>query len=87
MEKHPYAWLSFILFIIVTSFWVLNLFIGIMVNAMQEEHAKAEAEMIHDETQPLVREIKALHADVAALHEDVVKKKGCAPKRAARPKA
>jgi voltage-gated sodium channel len=86
MEKHPYAWLFFIPFIIVTTFWVLNLFIGIIVNAMQEEHAKAEAEMMHDETQPLVREIKALRADVAALHEDVVKKKG-ARRSAARPKA
>jgi voltage-gated sodium channel len=57
MEKHPYAWLFFIPFIIITTFWVLNLFIGIIVNAMQEEHAKAEAEerkaergFIHDET-------------------------------------
>jgi voltage-gated sodium channel len=49
---------------------VLNLFIGIIVNAMQEEHAKAEAserqaereltqraerDLMHEETAPLVR--------------------------------
>ncbi len=37
-----WAWLFFIPFIVVTTFTVLNLFIGIIVNAMQEEHAKAK---------------------------------------------
>ena len=32
MEEYPYAWLFFIPFIIVTSFAVLNLFIGIIVD-------------------------------------------------------
>ncbi|MBE3112985.1 MAG: ion transporter, partial [Acidobacteria bacterium] len=31
METNPYAWLFFIPFIIITTFWVLNLFIGIIV--------------------------------------------------------
>src|SRR5262245_40670306 len=43
MEKHPHAWLFFIPFIIGTTFTILNLFIGIIVNAMQSEHAKEEA--------------------------------------------
>jgi len=75
MEEHPYAWLFFIPFIIITTFWVLNLFIGIIVNAMQEEHAKAEAEMMHDETAPLVREIRALKAEVTGLREEMTAKK------------
>jgi voltage-gated sodium channel len=77
MEKHPYALLFFIPFIVVTTFWVLNLFIGIIVNAMQEEHEKAEAEMIHDETAPLARELAALRAEIAALRAEVT----AAPKR------
>jgi voltage-gated sodium channel len=71
MRTQPWAWLFFIPFIIVTTFWVLNLFIGIIVNAMQEEHAKAEAEIMHDETAPLVREIKELKAEIAALRQEV----------------
>jgi voltage-gated sodium channel len=78
MEKFPYAWLFFIPFIIGTTFTVLNLFIGIIVNAMQEEHAKAEAaerdaerEMMHDETAPLVAEIKQMRAELAALRAEV----------------
>jgi voltage-gated sodium channel len=72
MDKHPYAWLFFIPFIIITTFWVLNLFIGIIVNAMQEEHAKAETEMMHGETQPLVLEIRALKAEVMGLREEMM---------------
>jgi voltage-gated sodium channel len=71
MERHPYAWLFFIPFIVITTFWVLNLFIGIIVNAMQEEHAKAEAEMMHDETAPIIRELQELKTEIAALREEV----------------
>ena len=38
MEVHPYAWLFFIPFILITSFTVLNLFIGIVVDAMHRQH-------------------------------------------------
>ena len=82
MEKHPNALLFFIPFIIITTFWVLNLFIGIIVNAMQEEHEKvsaaereaerkAEREMMHDEATPIVREVQALKAEIAALRQEL----------------
>ena len=70
MSRHPHAWLFFIPFIVVTTFWVLNLFIGIIVNAMQEEHAKEEAEMVHDETAPILRAIEELRVEVAALRAE-----------------
>lgn len=35
MEHYPWAWMFFLPFIIITSFAVLNLFIGIIVDAMQ----------------------------------------------------
>ena len=45
MEKFPHAWIFFIIFIVFTTFMVLNLFIGVVVNAMQAEAEKAfEAE-------------------------------------------
>jgi voltage-gated sodium channel len=77
MKTHPYAWLFFIPFIVGTTFTVLNLFIGIIVNAMQQEHEKAEAEerdaereMIEEETEPLLREIKELKAEMIALRRE-----------------
>lgn len=38
MEVFSMAWVFFIVFILCTSFTVLNLFIGIIVSAMQSEH-------------------------------------------------
>jgi len=38
MELFPLSWIFFVLFIIITSFVVLNLFIGIIVDAMQVMH-------------------------------------------------
>jgi len=83
MEKYPYAWLFFIPFIIGTTFTILNLFIGIIVNAMQSEHAKEEAaeraaerDMMQEETEPLLAEIKGLRAEVQALRAEIVGKRG-----------
>ena len=36
MEEFPLAWLFFVPFILVTTFAILNLFIGIIVDAMQQ---------------------------------------------------
>ncbi len=36
MEIHPYAWAFFVPFIMVATFTILNLFIGIIVSTMQE---------------------------------------------------
>ncbi|HEX2217026.1 MAG TPA: ion transporter, partial [Xanthobacteraceae bacterium] len=78
MEKFPYAWLFFIPFIIVTAFMILNLFIGVIVGAMQEEVEKtaaetraAEREIMHEETAPLANEIRELKAQVAAMHREI----------------
>ena len=43
MEIHPTAWLFFIPFILVTTFAVVNLLVGLVVNSMQEA-AEAEKE-------------------------------------------
>ena len=45
LEQYALAWLFFVPFIIVTSFTVLNLFIGVIVDAMQEIHKKEAVKM------------------------------------------
>ncbi|MEX0970440.1 MAG: ion transporter [Paracoccaceae bacterium] len=42
MEVHPSAWMLFVPFIVMTSFAVLNLFIGILVNTMQSAVEEAQ---------------------------------------------
>ena len=36
MKEYPLAWIFFVPFILVTTFAILNLFIGIIVDAMQQ---------------------------------------------------
>jgi voltage-gated sodium channel len=80
MEVYPYAWLFFIPFILMVTFAVLNLFIAIIVNSM-EEAAKADTKMLHTDAEQLhadamqqtrqnemlVQEIRALRAEITAL--------------------
>ena len=42
MEVFPYAWAFFIPFIMVTTFAVVNLLVGLIVNSMQDAHSEEE---------------------------------------------
>ncbi|MCF6429618.1 ion transporter [Leisingera sp. MMG026] len=44
MEVHPHAWAFFVPFIMVTTFAVVNLLVGLIVNSMQDAHGEEEVE-------------------------------------------
>lgn len=70
MDVHPYAWVFFLPFIVLTSFAVLNLFIGIIVSAMEEEHeaeATAEREEIKSDQETILTELRALRSEIREL--------------------
>ncbi|MBC7283800.1 ion transporter [Hoeflea sp.] len=70
MEVHPMAWAFFLPFILCTTFTVLNLFIGIIVSAMQAEHdaeASADREAMATEQGQMLRELRAIRKDIAEL--------------------
>ncbi|MEM7270687.1 MAG: ion transporter [Pseudomonadota bacterium] len=70
MDAYPYAWALFLPFIIVTAFAVLNLFIGVIVDAMQSEHeaeARDERDAMREDTQAILAEVKALRQEMADL--------------------
>ena len=77
MEKFPYAWLYFLPFILVTTFTMLNLFIAVIVNAMQAEtdaEAEERAELGHQERMQLFSELKELNKKIDQLKADADKK-------------
>ncbi len=63
MEQFPLAWAFFLPFILCTTFTVLNLFIGIIVAAMQG----AEEEKHHDKEVEILAELKLLRKEIAEL--------------------
>ena len=65
MEVYPYAWAFFVPFILLTSFIVLNLFIGVIVNAM----AEATGEEAHSEREEIITRLVALQEEVASLRK------------------
>lgn len=67
LEVHPWAWTFFLPFIVATTFAVLNLFIGIIVSAMQEEHDATALQERQDAQQAMLAEIRALREEVRAL--------------------
>ncbi len=63
MAEFPFAWLFFIAFILCTTFTVLNLFIGIIVSAMQAEHDESidrERVMLVKQQDEIMRELKSV---------------------------
>lgn len=67
LEHFPWALVFFIPFIVVTSFAVLNLFIGIIVDAMQNIYKKEAIEHIDED--PIHQQIQILREEVRELKE------------------
>ena len=61
IEAFPHAWIFFVLFILISTFTMLNLFIAVIVNAIQAEH---EIEIKH-------KTADAAPAPEAALQEEI----------------
>lgn len=83
METYPYAWMFFVPFILVSSFMVLNLFIAVIVGAMQSEHQKEEAEAAGAQAADiatLITEIRALRSQVDGLKAALADRPGEPPK-------
>jgi len=80
METHPYAWMFFVPFVIITSILVLNLVVAIVVDSMQSakemmaEEGRAEREAAGEPAEAtlesLQTELRALRDDVRALKEE-----------------
>ena len=72
MEAFPWAWAFFIPFIMSTTFTVLNLFIGIIVSAMQAEHDQDAAEdrsQLHKDQEAILTEVKNLRLEMAQMRK------------------
>nr|WP_037056335.1 ion transporter [Pseudonocardia asaccharolytica] len=78
MEVVPLAWIFFVVYILISSFMVLNLFIAVVVSAMESQimaEARAEeAEHAAEEqiaNREILAELRELRAELAALRGNV----------------
>ena len=75
MEVHPNAWIFFVIFILIATFTMLNLFIAIIVNAMHSftEEENRERQDALDQTREHIE--ADLHQEVAALRAEIAELK------------
>ena len=84
LAQQPLAWMFFVPFILLATFVVLNLFIGVIVDSIQTLRAEREsadskeardaseaaAATAHEDQQAVLVEIRALRAEIAALRAE-----------------
>jgi voltage-gated sodium channel len=78
MAEHPAAWAFFVPFILIATFTMLNLFIGIIVDTMQTmheaDHATERREMegtMHDDTERVLAQLQRLQGDIRDLRAEM----------------
>jgi voltage-gated sodium channel len=70
MKEYPYAWAFFVPFIMVTTFAVVNLLVGLIVNSMQDAHG-AEANKATDAYRDeVLARLAQIEAQMEALRKD-----------------
>ena len=66
MKLYPYAWVFFVPFILLTSFAVINLFIGVIVDSMQSQHRQVSNELI-TESSLIEQKLDTVEQEIAEL--------------------
>ncbi len=65
MEVYPYAWAFFVPFIMVTTFAVVNLLVGLIVNSMQDAHAEEDNEKTDAYRDEVIARLAAIEEQLA----------------------
>lgn len=78
MVEYPSAWVFFVTFMLVCTFVVLNLFIAVVVSAMEEEHAEESVHATEELGRAVLAELASLRAEVRELREQVPAARGTA---------
>mgnify|MGYP000356716048 CR=1 FL=1 len=76
MEVYPYAWAFFVPFIMVTTFAVVNLLVGLIVNSMQDAHSEEDDQRTgayRDEVLARLEAIERRLSDSAAVDQQTKK--------------
>ena len=66
MEVYPYAWVFFVPFIMVTTFAVVNLLVGLIVNSMQDAHAEESNAATDSYRDEVLNRLEAIEAKLNA---------------------
>lgn len=74
MEVYTYAWLFFVPFIMVTTFAVVNLLVGLIVNSMQAAHGEEETQITDAYRDDVLTRLERIEQHITTLSEQNAKK-------------
>jgi voltage-gated sodium channel len=81
MAEVPSAWVFFLIYILISTFAVLNLFIAVIVNAMQSQVENEIEETQADQTREMQRSFQALSAELAEVRAQLTAIRESLPER------
>ncbi len=70
MEVYPLAWAFFIPFILATTFAVVNLLVGLIVNSMQDAHSEEDNAKTEDYRDAVLERLSLMEEKLDALKKD-----------------
>ncbi|MEM8792508.1 MAG: ion transporter [Pseudomonadota bacterium] len=70
MEVYPYAWAFFVPFIMMTTFAVVNLLVGLIVNSMQDAHHEEDVAATDDYRSQVLSRLSAMEEELKELREE-----------------
>ncbi|WP_204113154.1 ion transporter [Shimia biformata] len=73
MEVHPFAWVFFVPFILITTFAVVNLVVGLIVNSMQDAHHEEDVIKTDNYRDEVLHRLEAMDARIAEIQKEVKK--------------
>ncbi len=76
LEEYPFAWVFFVPFIVVATFTMLNLFIAVIVEAMQKQSKDAQAGQLREIEAIAEEKESELHRDIDLLRHEIRELKG-----------
>jgi len=72
MEKFPYAWIFFILFILIATFVIVNLFIAVIVDSLTSGSSSEDTQAARDQSDILQSEMQAMRQELRELKALVI---------------
>ena len=77
MEAHPLAWMYFVTFVVLATFVVINLFIAVVINNLDEAKKKRLEELERPQSRDLLlRELRATQQSLRRLEEQLERHPG-----------
>jgi voltage-gated sodium channel len=75
-KGHDWGWVFVVLFMVLSAFMVLNLFIGVVVTALDEVTDSETPKISHPAAsdQAMIEELKALRAEIATLRTEMARR-------------